>query len=449
MTRRGVLGIRINHPAQLVVVAYGVAIFTGTGLLMLPIATQAPGGSGALTALFTSTSAMCVTGLIVVDTPTYWSGFGQAVILGLIQLGGFGIMTLASLAAVVISHRLGLRSRMLAQAETGGIDLGDVRRIIAGVAVFTVAFEVAAAVGLTISFWIGHDEPFLRAVWLGGFHAVSAFNNAGFALFSDNLIGFVTDPVVTIVIAVAVIFGGLGFPVWLELRREPGRPQRWSLHTKITVSATALLLVVGTVAVLAFEWGNPSTLGPLDAPGKALAAFFTGTMPRTAGFNTVDIATTYEPTQLLTILLMFIGGGSASTAGGIKVTTIALIGYMVWAELRGDPDVSRYGRRIPPTAQRQALSVAIIGLGALFTANVLLLGFSPFGLADTLFEATSAFGTVGLSTGITPLLDGPSQGVIIVLMFVGRVGTLTLGTALVLREQERLFRFPEERPLVG
>ena len=450
MTRRGFLGIRLNHPAQLVVLAYGTAIFTGTALLMLPVAVRGPGGGGAfLPAFFTSTSAICVTGLITVDTPEYWSGFGHAVILGLIQLGGFGIMTLASVAAVFVSHRLGLRSRMLAQAETGAIDLGDVRRILAGVALFTVVFELATTIVLTGAFWINHDEPFLGALRLGVFHAISAFNNAGFALFSDSLMGFVADPWVSVTVSLAVISGGIGFPVWLDLRRNPRRSRRWSLHTKMTLSITAALLVIAFLTVVLFEWDNPGTLGPLDVPGKLVAGFFQATMPRTAGFNSIDIAEMNEPTHLVTILLMFIGGGSASTAGGVKVTTVAVIALMVWAELRGDPDVSRFGRRIPPAAQRQALSVVLIGLAALFAGNLLLLVFSPFGLTETLFEAASAFGTVGLSLGITPALDGAAQMVLIVLMFLGRVGPITLGTALVLREHERLYRYPEERPIVG
>lgn len=450
MTRRGILGIRLNHPAQLVVLVYGVAIFTGTALLMLPAAVRGPGGwGGFMPAFFTSTSAICVTGLITVDTPTYWSGFGHGVILVLIQLGGFGIMTLASLAAVAVSHRLGLRGRMLAQAETGTLDLGEVRRVLMGVAQFTIIFETAAALVLAGAFWLVHGESLLDGVRLGVFHAVSAFNNAGFALFSDNLMGYAADPWVSITVTLAVIAGGIGFPVWLDLRRSPRRTRRWSLHTKVTMSMTVLLLVVGFLTYVLFEWDNPGTLGPLDVPGKLVAGFFQGTMPRTAGFNSVDTGALNEPTQLVTILLMFIGGGSASTAGGVKVATIAVIVLMVWAELRGDPDVSRFGRRIPPAAQRQALSVVLIGLAALFSANLLLLVFSPFGLTETLFEAASAFGTVGLSLGITPALGTTAQLVLVVLMFAGRVGPITLGTALVLREHERLYRYPEERPIVG
>ncbi len=449
MIRRGFLGIRVSHPAQLVVIAFLVAIAVGTVLLLAPFATAEGGRPSVVTALFTATSAVCVTGLVTVDTATYWSGYGQGVILALIQLGGFGIMTLASLAAIFISHRLGLRSRLLARAETGALELGDVRRILVGVAKFTVVFEVAAMLALTARFWLAYDESLPRAAWLGLFHAVSAFNNAGFALFSDSLSGFLADPFVLLVIALVVIAGGLGFPVMMELRAEPRRWRRWSLHTKLTVGMTAALLVLGTVAVSALEWANPDTLGALNSGETASAGFFSAVMPRTAGFNAIDYADVTESTQLITVLLMFIGGGAAGTAGGIKVTTAAVIILMVWAELRGDPDVSRFGRRIPPVAQRQALAVVVIGLAALFGGNLLLIGLSDFGISQTLFEATSAFGTVGLSTGITGLLPVPAQLVLVALMFLGRVGPLTLGTALVLRERNRLYRFPEERPIIG
>lgn len=449
MTRRAVLGIRISHPSQFVAIAFVVAIAIGTLLLLVPFATAEGGRPTVVTALFTATSAVCVTGLITVDTATYWSGYGQAVVLALIQLGGFGIMTLASLAAIFISHRLGLRSRLLARAETGALDLGDVRRILIGVAKFTVVFELAAMVALTARFWITYDESLPRAAWLGLFHAVSAFNNAGFALFSDSLTGYLADPLVLLVIALVVIAGGLGFPVMMELRAEPTRWRRWSLHTKLTVGMTAALLVLGTATISILEWSNPDTLGALNTGETATAGFFSAVMPRTAGFNAIDYAEVTESTQLVTILLMFIGGGAAGTAGGIKVTTAALIVLMVWAELRGDPDVSRFGRRIPPVAQRQALAVVVIGLAALFGGNLLLIGLSDFGISATLFEATSAFGTVGLSTGITGLLPVPAQLVLVALMFLGRVGPLTLGTALVLRERDRLYRFPEERPIIG
>lgn len=449
MARSGILGIRLNHPAQIVVVAFAVTIFAGTALLLLPFATTGGASARPITAFFTATSAVCVTGLVTVDTATYWSGFGQTVIMLLIQVGGFGIMTLASLAALFLSHKLGLRGRMLAHAETGVLDLGDVRTVLGGVIRFTALFEGTVALLLFLRFWLAYDEGLLRSVWLGVFHSISAFNNAGFALFSDNLIGFAEDPFVLLVIAGAIVSGGLGFPVWLDLRREGLHAARWTLHTKLVVMVTVALLAIGTVAFTAFEWDNPETLGDRSIVDTTVNGFFASVTPRTAGFNSIDYGATNHETNLVTTLLMFVGAGPAGTAGGVKVTTVAVLALMVWAELRGDPDVSRFGRRIPPQAQRQALSVVVIGLVALFAGNLLLVATTPFSVGDTLFEAASAFGTVGLSVGITPMLAIPPQLVLCVLMFLGRVGPITLGTALVLRERERLYRFPEERPIIG
>ena len=440
---------RLHHPAQLVVVAFAVAILVGTAVLMLPVASEAGDATGFVTALFTATSAICVTGLIVVDTASYFSTFGEVAILVMVQVGGFGIMTLASLLGLFAFRRIGLRRRMLAQAETGTLQLGDVRRVLLGVAAFTAAFEVVAAALLAVRFWWAYDYGLGRGLYHGVFHSVTAFNNAGFALYVDNLIPFVTDAWVSLTIATAVILGGIGFPVLLELRRNPTRPRRWTLHTKLVLVATGVLIVGGTSAVLLFEWTNPATLGPLPNEAKVLAGFFQGVSPRTAGFNTIDYADVRETTLLVTDVLMFIGAAPASTGGGIKVTTFALLGYVIWSEVRGEPDVVLFGRRSPNPAQRQALAVALLGVATVVGGTFLLLVLSPGTFPAVLFEAFSAFGTVGLSTGVTGALPDPAKMVLVVLMFLGRVGPTTLGAALVLRERRRLYRFPEERTIVG
>jgi potassium uptake TrkH family protein len=439
----------LRHPAQLVSLAFALGILAGTGLLMLPVASEGPGGASLLTAAFTSTSALCVTGLIVVDTPVYWSTFGEVVIMGLVQIGGLGIMTLASMLALVVARRLGLRTRLIAQAETGTLDLGDVRRILIGVAAFSFLFELIAAVILALRFALAYDYSAGSAVYRGIFHAVTSFNNAGFALWSDNLMQFVTDGWVSLTISFAIIAGGIGFPVWLELRRELGRPRRWSIHTKITLVMTGLLLVVGFVSVIGFEWSNPGTLGPLSVPGKLLAGFFQGVQPRTAGFNTVDYAQMNDDTLLFQDALMFIGTGSAATGGGIKVTTFALLLLMVWTEIRGDPEVNVFGRRISAAAQRQALSLTLIALLAVASCTLVLVATSDATVSQSIFESASAFGTVGLSTGITASLPDAAKVALIVLMFLGRVGPHGLGTALVLREQRRRYRYAEGRPIIG
>jgi potassium uptake TrkH family protein len=438
-----------RHPAQLVVVGFAAAVLVGTLLLMLPLSRTGPDGAPFMTALFTSTSAVCVTGLAITDTPTYWSGFGQAVILGLIQVGGFGIMTLASLLGLLVSRRLGLRTKLTAAAETKAIGLGDVRTILVGVMKVTLVFELVTAVLLTGRFVFGYGHGLGEAAYLGVFHAVSAFNNAGFALYSDSLMGFVEDPWICLPIAVAVIAGGLGFPVMLELRRQLRQPRAWSLHTKMTVSVYAALLVAGTVFVTASEWSNPGTLGPLSTPGRLLAGFFQAVTPRTAGFNSVDYGQMYDGTLLGTCVLMFIGGGSAGTAGGIKVTTFILLFFVIWAEVRGEPQVNAFHRRLDDRVTRQALTVALLSVGAVVTGTLVLLAMTAFRTSDVLFEAVSAFATVGLSTGITADLGSAGHAVLVVLMFTGRLGPITLVSALALRERGRLYSLPEGRPIIG
>lgn len=435
-----------RHPARVVVFGFGVVTLVGTLLLTLPIATESGESASLITALFTAVSAICVTGLVVVDTPTYWSTFGEFVVLGLIQVGGFGIMTLASLLTLLVSKRIGLRMQLTAQAETKTLGLGDVRTVIRGVIVVSLAIEAVIATVLTIRFATGYGEPIGRAVYLGVFHAVSAFNNAGFALYTDSLIGFATDPWICVPILLAVIAGGLGFPVLFEVIRRRNR-RRWSLHTKITIPVYFGLLLIGTVAVLLFEWSN--TLGKLDLEHKLLVGLFHGVMPRTAGFNSLDVSQLQPSTLFVSDILMFIGGGSAGTAGGIKVTTFALLGYVIYAEIRGEPTVHVMGRRLADQVQRQALTIALLGVGAVVTGTLILLSITPFALDDVLFEVTSAFGTVGLSTGITAQLPASGQIVLMVLMFLGRLGPITLASALALRERARRYEYPEERPIVG
>jgi potassium uptake TrkH family protein len=438
----------LRHPVQVVVVAFLAAVAVGTLLLMLPAAREGSGHAPPMTALFTATSAVCVTGLAVVDTPSYWSGFGEGVILGLIQVGGFGIMTLASLLGLLVFRRLGLRSRLTAAAERNAAGLGEVRRVIQGVILISVVFEVAVGLTLFLRFWLGYGETAGRAAYLGLFHGVSSFNNAGFALYSDSLMGFVSDPWVCLPINIAVIAGGLGFPVWLELWRRGDR-RLWSLHTKLTLSTTALLLAGGTVFVLVAELHNPATLGALDWPGKVLASFTQSVMPRTAGFNTLDYGAMHESTLLGTDILMLIGGGSAGTAGGIKVTTFILLLFVILAEVRGERDVEVFGRRIDDRAMRQALTVALLAVGVVILATLALIPLSPAPTSQVLFEAVSAFATVGLSTGITASFPAGGQLILVVLMFVGRVGTITLVSSLALRSRDHLYRLPEGRPLIG
>ncbi|OZE34770.1 MULTISPECIES: TrkH family potassium uptake protein [unclassified Rhodococcus (in: high G+C Gram-positive bacteria)] len=433
---------------------FALAIAIGAGVLSLPAATVPGSETGFLQALFTSTSAVSLTGLIVVDTPVYWSGFGQGVILALIQIGGFGIMTIASLVGLVLADRIGLRGRLNAAAEVRTSGLGDVRSVVIGVFRTSLIIESVVATALAARFFLGYDEPLGRALWLGTFHAVSAFNNAGFALFSDNMIGFATDPWICIPLLIAVVLGGIGFPVLFEIARRVrsrargGRsPHRWSLHTRLTLTVTGVLLVLGPTVVMLFEWSR--TLGGFGFWDKMLVATFQGIMPRTAGFNSVDYADVDNATLLVTDVLMFIGGGSGGTAGGIKVTTFALLLFVILAEIRGDREVTVFDRRIDARVQRQALTVALIGVALVMLPVVALLAGTDFDLDVLLFEVVSAFATVGLSTGITAQLPGWGQMILIVLMYLGRIGSITLVSALAARDRGRRYTLPTERPFIG
>jgi Trk-type K+ transport system membrane component len=287
------------------------------------------------------------------------------------------------------------------------------------------------------------------AIYDGVFYAISAFNNAGFSLHSDNLMRFVADPWVTLTIAIAFIVGGIGFPVVFELARSWRRPSEWSVLTRITLVVSGVLLVAGTIVLTLSEYSNPKTLGPLSGPAKVLAGFFAAATPRSAGFNTIDVAAMRPESWLATDALMFIGGGSASTAGGIKVTTFGLLAFVIWAEMRGEPGVNVGRRRVPETNQRQALAVALLGVGMVAVAAFALLHLTTASSDRVLFEVISALCTVGLSTGITADLPSAGQVLIIVLMFVGRIGPLTVASALALRERARRFELPEERTIVG
>jgi trk system potassium uptake protein len=437
------------HPVRSVPLAFLAVILLGAGLLMLPASHTPEATDTLMPALFTAVSAVCVTGLITVDTATFWTPFGQAVILALIQLGGFGIMTLATLLTLLVRKSIGLRGQLVAQSETHTLNFGDVRSVIFRVARIMAVLEGLTAAMLTIRFWIAYDHNPARAFWHGTFHAVSAFNNAGFALYSDNLIGFSGDPWILIPICAAVIAGGLGFPVLIALLRGGVRVKEWSIHTRLTVYGTLLLLAAGFALFGVFEWNRDETLGQMSTGGKLLATLTGSVFPRTAGFNTIDYAAASPETLMTTNILMFIGGGSAGTAGGIKITTFLVLGYAIWNEVRGRDQVTIAHRSVSSSVQRQALSVALLGVAAVITGTMLLLMFTDHGLEKVLFEAISAFATVGLSTGITYDLPPDAQGVLMALMFTGRIGTITVASALALSSKPRLYRLPEERPIIG
>ena len=467
MPRRRLLRA-VENPARLVLSAFVSLIAIGAALLRLPFAVEGP-HPGLSHALFSATSATTVTGLATVDI-TRFTAFGEVVLLVLIQIGGFGIMALGAILAVVASHRMGLQQRMLATAEFGSIDAGalaevDLRGVMVRVGQITLAAEGALAVILFARLWLGGYDGAAHAAYSAVFHSVSAFNNAGISLYSDSLTRFVGDPFIVLPVSGAFILGGLGFPIIIEILRQVRgtdlnerrrvsirhrvQPIRWTLHTKITLAATATLVLIGPLAVAVLEWRNAATLGSLDVGDRLLAAWFQGTSPRTAGFNTIDIGSMNEPTLLIVTTLMFIGAGPASTSGGIKVTTFAVLGYVIWAEVRGQNDVNAFGRRLPRGLIRQAITIALLSVGLVIASALVLVGTMDITLTPALFEATSAFGTVGLSTGITSTLPMAARLLLVLVMLAGRVGPITFVTALALRSRDLPYRYPEERPIIG
>lgn len=439
----------LRDPIRLIPALFLTAIALGTLLLWLPISTADGTQTAFLTALFTSTSAVAVTGLIVVDTATYWSPFGQGVILVLFQIGGFGIMTAASLFGLMAGRGFGLRDRIATQVERSRLEVGDARSVLKLVLAITLIVEAALAAILTGRFMLSYNFPFGEALWHGTFHAVSAFNNAGFSSFSDSVMGFQSDAVILLPIMLAVVLTALGFPVMQDLRHHGVSWRRWTLHTKITVSGTAGLLLGGFLAILAMEWANPDTLGSMSVGAKILNAAFHSVMPRTAGFNSLDVGAFHDETLMANYFLMFIGGGSAGTAGGIKITTFAVLLAVVLSEVLRRKDADVFGRRFGHAVERQALTVVVLAGSLIFGATTYLAMITPLAFKDLLFESISAFSTVGLSTGVTAELPPAGQIVIIALMFIGRVGTITVATALALGGEPRPFRYPEENPIVG
>ncbi|MCZ7435254.1 TrkH family potassium uptake protein [Micromonospora sp. WMMC241] len=440
----------LRKPVRLVPLGFLAVILVGTGLLMLPWATSQQRWTPFLTALFTSTSAVSVTGMTVTDTPNYWNDFGLVMITVLTQLGGLGILTGASLVILAVSRQLGLRNRLLVQAETAEFGLGDIRRLLLRIAATVFVTEALMTAVISGRFWLVYDYPAGRALWSAVFHSVQAFNNGGFTLYTDGLVAFSRDPWVALPLSIGAIIGGLGFPALFEAVREWRQPRRWAVATKLTVWGSVVLTVVGFGYLLLAEWRNPYTLGTFDVPGKVLAAFTQIALSRTGGFDVIHVGRLTEESYPMLIGLMFIGGGSASTAGGIKVSTFFLLGFAIWAELRGEPDTTVGHRRVSSNSQRQALTVALLSVALVAGGTVVLIAMTDeVRYYAALFEITSAFSTTGLTVGLAQRLPEPGQYLLVALMYIGRIGPLTLGSAIALNTRRRLYRYPEEQPIVG
>jgi trk system potassium uptake protein len=441
-------------PALSLLILFLVLVSVGTVLLMLPVATNDGSATRFIDALFTATSAACVTGLVVLDTATHWSPFGQVVILLLIQAGGFGIMAGSTLLLLIfIGRRTTLRDRVLVQESLGGLQLGTVTNLVKRIAIFTLVCEAIGAVVLSIAFVSGPEagppgDPL--GIWWGIFHSVSAFNNAGFDLTGGfrSLIPFRDDWIVLLTIGVLLSLGGLGFAI---VGDALGR-RRWSrltLETKLVLSATAALLVGGAVVIGFTEWANPLTLGALPTEQRLLNAFFESATLRTAGFTALETAAFFEETLFVVMALMFIGGASGSTAGGIKVNTFSVLLIAIVSTVRGQPSAMAFGRRIQHAIVYRALAVALLAIGFVFVIGVGLTLTTEATFVQTLFEAVSAFGTVGASTGITPDLTDPARLITSFAMFVGRLGPLTLVLALAARARPIPYRPAVEAVRIG
>lgn len=429
------------------VAGFALLILGGAALLSLPASAASGLATAPLDALFTATSAVCVTGLVVVDTGTHWSLFGQTVVLVLIQVGGFGFMTSATLLFIILRQRIGLRERLLVGETLGVSSPGGLVGLVRKMALVTLGIEAAGALALLARF--AHGESIGRGAWLALFHAVSAFNNAGFDLFGGfgSLTGRSTDAFVLVVIGLLFVAGGLSYVVLADVRRKR-RFARMSLDTKLVLVVSGALLLLGSVVLLCAEGGNAATLGGIPLPQRLLNAVFQSAT-RTAGFTTVPVNAMRDHTLLFIMVLMFIGGAAGSTAGGIKVNTFGVLLAAVISTLRGRAQAVVFGREITVVQARRALTVAVLALSFVLLVSLTLAVTEDADILAVMFEATSAFGTVGLSMGLTPQLSAAGRLIVIVAMFVGRLGPLFVALALMQRVRQREYRFPGEPVRIG
>lgn len=437
-----------SAPARLTVTVFFLLTVLFTALLSLPLAAVDGKATPLHDALFTAVSAVSVTGLTTVSTAAHWTFFGQLVILLGIFVGGLGILTLASLMAVMVSKRLGVRGRLISQEAMNSSRLGEVGALLRLVVVTSVAIELALALLLAPRFLI-LGQSFPNAAWHALFYAVSAFNNAGFSPEPGGAVRYAGDLWVLTPLMIGGFIGSLGFPVLVMVRASGLRFRRWNLHTKLTVQVSLFLVLAGALLWGAMEWTNPATIGNLADRDKVVHAVFASIMSRSVGFNVVDMNQMHSSTMLLTDALMFAGGGSASTAGGIKVTTLAVMFLAIIAEARGDNDVKAYGRTVPQGTLRVAISVVVLSATLVLLATGTILAISGQSLDRVLFEVISAFATAGLTDGLSSELPRAGVYVMSLLMFAGRIGSITLASALALRQRRQLFHYPEERPIIG
>lgn len=443
---------RAARPGRTILLGFLFVILFGACLLHLPIAARDHSVTAFVDCLFTATSATCVTGLVVVDTWQHWTVFGQIVVLGLIQIGGLGVMSVTALVSFFMGRTITMRERLEMSASLSLDDISGTVRLMREVMLFTAAIELAGTALLSIRFIPQFGVP--EGLWKAFFHAVSAFCNAGFDLMGQreafsNLSDYAQDPLVNLVIIALIVMGGLGFLVWRDLSTN----RKWnclSVHTRLVLIMTALLLVGGTLAIFVLEYSNPQTLGNMPVGNRVLASLFQATTCRTAGFNTIDQGALRSGTAVICILLMFVGGSSGSTAGGIKTTSVAVLILAAWSALRSRRDITVFHRRIEERLVMQAVALVMAALGLILTGSFILYTADNVSVERALYETVSAFSTTGLSENLTPTLGVISKCWLILEMYLGRIGILTLGAAVFMRRIfEPKIRYPESKVIVG
>ena len=454
-----------SSPARFALLIFSGLILVWTALLSLPLASRDGSITSLADALFTAVSAICVTGLTTVDFSTHWSVFGDIVILAGMQIGGIGVLTLASILGVTVTRRLGLRQRLLAASDTNparttkgssesqAVGLGEIGGLLVAVVLSLLVIEAALTILLTPRLLM-EGYNFWHALWFGFYLAASAFTNTGFVPMPGGLTPFATDTFMLSVLAIGVFLGSIGFPVIFALYRYfrgggRRRHRRIGLHAKLTLTTTIAFVLLGWVAIMVLEADNAGTFGDQNFWQMLMSSGYTSVMTRSGGLGTVDPAQMNQSTQLVMDMLMFVGGGSASTAGGIKVTTIAVLFLAAWAEARGYQDMQAFGRSIPNEVLRLGVSIVIWGATIVAGATIVLVQITKLPLNEVLFEVISAFGTCGLSTGVSEQLPDAGKYILAATMWAGRVGTVTLAAAIAATSRRRMFHFPEERPIVG
>ncbi|MCX7903874.1 MAG: TrkH family potassium uptake protein [Caloramator sp.] len=452
LLKEGEDGVKIYRlqPVQILALGFAAVILIGALLLKLPISSADGNPTPFLDCLFTATSAVCVTGLVTVDTGTHWSLFGQIVILLLIQIGGLGFMTFATMFAIILGRKISLKERLIMQEAYNAFNIQGIVKLAIYVMGITFSIEGLGAILLATQFIPQYGWK--RGIYYGVFHAVSAFCNAGFDLIGGfrSLTPYVDNVVINLTIMSLIVIGGLGFGVVTEIINNRNF-KKLSLHSKVVLLATSILIVTGAVAFFALEYNNPKTLGALSFKGKILSSLFASITPRTAGFNTINLPDMTTASKFLTIILMFIGASPGSTGGGIKTTTATLILMIVLAVVRGREDTEIFERRIPKELVYRAVGITFISFILVIVVTMILSITQQGDFMEFMYEATSAFGTVGLSLGLTTRLDAIGKLIIIFTMYSGRVGPMTLALAFARKQlmASKAIKYPEDKILVG